>query len=248
MSEEEPLVRACLAEPEENTSRLVYADWLDEQGTDRHAARAEWIRMTCAVPRNQKSLNRRLDGEPSWLKANAHRLWPTLASAAQGRVSLRTLHGSEFRLHSSDTFVFRVPSLFHRKLQSPDAPPAKEMTLVWIEAFRGVTASVRVPFTRYAAIAPLVALDEPACLIETTLPPSATGQLMPRGVYLLRRPAFLRAHLGGVWDHLPDPDIIDPANAAISCDTFSELERIAKTAMTAWARSPRKSEGKAVSA
>ena len=46
--DERALIAAIQAAPDENTPRLAYADWLDENGTtDQDRARAEWIRMTC---------------------------------------------------------------------------------------------------------------------------------------------------------------------------------------------------------
>lgn len=42
MSDEDALVRACLSFPDEDTPRLVYADWLDEND---HHGRAELIRL-----------------------------------------------------------------------------------------------------------------------------------------------------------------------------------------------------------
>jgi uncharacterized protein (TIGR02996 family) len=41
----EALFQAILAEPEEDTPRLVYADWLEEQGGPQEQARAEFIRV-----------------------------------------------------------------------------------------------------------------------------------------------------------------------------------------------------------
>ena len=45
MSDEPALLRAIFATPEEDTPRLAYADWLDEQGGEANAARAEYIRL-----------------------------------------------------------------------------------------------------------------------------------------------------------------------------------------------------------
>ena len=45
MSDEPALLAAILAHPDEDTPRLVYADWLDENG---RAERAEFIRIQCA--------------------------------------------------------------------------------------------------------------------------------------------------------------------------------------------------------
>jgi uncharacterized protein (TIGR02996 family) len=48
MSDEPSLLAAILAQPDEDTHRLVYADWLDENGQPE---RAEFIRVQCALAR-----------------------------------------------------------------------------------------------------------------------------------------------------------------------------------------------------
>jgi uncharacterized protein (TIGR02996 family) len=45
-SEEEALLRTIMAEPEADAPRLVYADWLEEQGD---SDRAEFIRLSCSI-------------------------------------------------------------------------------------------------------------------------------------------------------------------------------------------------------
>jgi uncharacterized protein (TIGR02996 family) len=49
MSLEEALVRDIIANPEDDTPRLVYADWLEERGDPAGAARAEFIRVQCTL-------------------------------------------------------------------------------------------------------------------------------------------------------------------------------------------------------
>src|SRR5262245_37728201 len=46
MSDEAALLAAIRANPEEDTPRLVYADWLEEQGGESNTARAEYIRLS----------------------------------------------------------------------------------------------------------------------------------------------------------------------------------------------------------
>jgi uncharacterized protein (TIGR02996 family) len=48
MDEAKALLRAICANPDEDTPRLVYADWLDEHG---QSERAEFIRVQCALAR-----------------------------------------------------------------------------------------------------------------------------------------------------------------------------------------------------
>ena len=48
MTHEEAFLLAILEEPQDDTPRLVYSDWLDEHGD---GTRAEFIRMQCARSR-----------------------------------------------------------------------------------------------------------------------------------------------------------------------------------------------------
>jgi uncharacterized protein (TIGR02996 family) len=57
----EAFLEAITAEPEEDAHRLVYADWLDDQGGDDNAARAEFIRVQCALARLPRLAPRRQD-------------------------------------------------------------------------------------------------------------------------------------------------------------------------------------------
>ncbi len=52
MSTESELLAAIFAHTEEDTPRLMYADWLDEQGGDSNTARAEYIRLEIALARD----------------------------------------------------------------------------------------------------------------------------------------------------------------------------------------------------
>jgi uncharacterized protein (TIGR02996 family) len=49
MSDEKALLAAIWEHPYEDTPRLMYADWLDEQGGEVNPARAEFIRVQCAL-------------------------------------------------------------------------------------------------------------------------------------------------------------------------------------------------------
>lgn len=52
MSDELALLAAILANPDEDTPRLIFADWLDEDATGSNAARAEFIRVQCELTRS----------------------------------------------------------------------------------------------------------------------------------------------------------------------------------------------------
>ncbi|MBA4188559.1 MAG: hypothetical protein C0467_11185 [Planctomycetaceae bacterium] len=49
MSDEKALLAAIWAQPHEDTPRLVYADWLQENGGPAQLARAEFIRVQCEL-------------------------------------------------------------------------------------------------------------------------------------------------------------------------------------------------------
>jgi uncharacterized protein (TIGR02996 family) len=50
-ADSEDLLAAIRAHPEEDTPRLMYADWLDEQGDEGALLRAEFIRLQCELAR-----------------------------------------------------------------------------------------------------------------------------------------------------------------------------------------------------
>jgi uncharacterized protein (TIGR02996 family) len=49
MTHEEAFLRAVLDAPDDDAPRLAYADWLEERGDPRGAARAEFIRLQCRL-------------------------------------------------------------------------------------------------------------------------------------------------------------------------------------------------------
>jgi uncharacterized protein (TIGR02996 family) len=74
--DEQSFLTAILAAPDDDTPRLVFADWLDERGTDDDKARAALIRTQCAaelLPPGSPE-RRRLDRQASAIvKANEKR-------------------------------------------------------------------------------------------------------------------------------------------------------------------------------
>ena len=51
MNEREALLAAAIADPDDDTPRLVLADWLEEHGDEHDRARAEYIRIQCELGR-----------------------------------------------------------------------------------------------------------------------------------------------------------------------------------------------------
>lgn len=74
MSDEEALLAAIVANPDEMTPRLVYADWLDEGGDEIGKIRAEFIRLTHRMNRTKRGHDTRRARQ--MLRTYGHRLMP----------------------------------------------------------------------------------------------------------------------------------------------------------------------------
>lgn len=143
MSDRAALVAACLAAPQDNTPRLVYADWLEEYGdTERDAAVRDWIRMSCSKVRRGPT---RMRGEPAWIHKHLRVLWPGLYTSS-GKVTLAT-----------QKVLFRVR-----------IPNTGVCSIVTLETSRGVTSGAVVPPSRAWYTAPLCATDEPLAPVRFT--------------------------------------------------------------------------------
>jgi uncharacterized protein (TIGR02996 family) len=74
----EALLQAILAEPEDDTPRLVYADWLEENGGAVEQARADFIRVQCELARLPEH-----DPRSQELRAREKALWAKHRGAFQ---------------------------------------------------------------------------------------------------------------------------------------------------------------------
>ncbi len=84
MSDRLALLKAILAAPADDLPRLVFADWLEENGTsDADAARAEYLRLSIMVEKTAPNT----PAVYAWMKPNLQRLLPTVA--ALGRLKFR---------------------------------------------------------------------------------------------------------------------------------------------------------------
>jgi uncharacterized protein (TIGR02996 family) len=95
------LLRSIAAAPDDDTPRLVFADWLDENSTDdADIARAEFIRLSCKM----KTKLRISPTEGRWLEANSHRLVPSVLKKFQ-KAKVKDLgfsrSGRNVRIHTS---------------------------------------------------------------------------------------------------------------------------------------------------
>jgi uncharacterized protein (TIGR02996 family) len=71
------LLRAIGAAPDDDTPRLVFADWLDEHGTtDADHARAEFLRIAC----RSRPKVRITKAEQKWLAAHWQRMLPAVVA------------------------------------------------------------------------------------------------------------------------------------------------------------------------
>ena len=60
MADEGGFLKAILANPADDLTRLVYADWLDEQETDEATRKAEFLRLTAALVSEQTEWKRQI--------------------------------------------------------------------------------------------------------------------------------------------------------------------------------------------
>jgi uncharacterized protein (TIGR02996 family) len=63
VTQEEAFLQEIIAHPDDDTPRLIYADWLDETGDPAQAARAEFIRLQCEKEQRRRFDPDRGDGE-----------------------------------------------------------------------------------------------------------------------------------------------------------------------------------------
>jgi uncharacterized protein (TIGR02996 family) len=61
MTHADAFLQDILAHPDDDAPRLIFADWLEEQGDAGSAARAEFIRIQCALAAGQMSQQRRAE-------------------------------------------------------------------------------------------------------------------------------------------------------------------------------------------
>jgi uncharacterized protein (TIGR02996 family) len=197
VSDEAALTRAIIAQPDDDLARLALADWLDEFGTtDQQRARSEWIRLVCwdrgNRAKNAAGKRHRMTGEPTWLRANAHRLWPNLfALHAKWPNHRHTPHLSLLTGRVVVSLAIEIPG---------DRPGEKRLdfTRVGIDAERGVATGVSVSLLRAALTAPAAATDEPFSPLSFLSLPERCFEFGNGEMYVHSRPFTLRG-LRDIW-------------------------------------------------
>src|SRR5438128_1796682 len=131
MTTEAAFLDAILAEPDNDTPRLVFADWLDDRGDMADRARAELIRVQCELVRWVPDLRRRTElqrREEELIQAHAQywvgRNWDWPARCKLKR-SINSI-GMDFALIPAGTILMGSPeSEAHR---AADEGPQHEVT------------------------------------------------------------------------------------------------------------------------
>ena len=82
MTDRDAFLRAIRRDPASDVARLVFADWLEEQGDPSPVdlAAAAYIRLSCGVPAVGPGSRRANRTRWDWLRANWRRLVPTLTA------------------------------------------------------------------------------------------------------------------------------------------------------------------------
>lgn len=223
MGDEIALFAACLRNPDENTPRLIYADWLDEYGTtDRQAAQVEWIRLTCHKPRTPSGIRR--PGERDWMEENAPRLFPKLWSRCFPRL---------FRLETSSIgFSLHVPGR-SKSVVSSKVNLAGGRGLIWL---------CQVTFTRASFVAPWCAADCPLSPISfIEIPRRVFDSMGSNNCYVMHAP-FKTGGLENVYSGLEGKclDVGYPDRICYRRDLhpepFTTARKAIDASLTRWAR------------
>jgi uncharacterized protein (TIGR02996 family) len=136
-------LQAIRDEPEDDAHRLIYADWLEEQGGAERTARAALIRAQCrlaVLPVDDPSRDA-LEDEASDLLAEYEREWTQpLHGLAQdwqfsrGFLENVTLRGEDFLTHAEQLFHFAPLRAVHLLIHGKEIPRlAACPQLRWVE-------------------------------------------------------------------------------------------------------------------
>jgi uncharacterized protein (TIGR02996 family) len=200
MSDEQALLAAIRAMPEEDTPRLAYADWLDEhRRSDQHEARAEFIRLGC---RKAYKVQPRAVG--AWLDANWQRLFPHALSARLPDDALpagRPGRPAAFLDHPIRTGR-RVDYLLPWRKTRFTVYAERLVVELWRGfATRFYAGSVR----QFYFWAGLLAADDPLVVPYWLAPPMRVGRPLIDGAIRLAV-SFGRGDLGPLIDHVECDD------------------------------------------
>jgi uncharacterized protein (TIGR02996 family) len=199
MSEEAALLNAIRAHPDEDTPRLVYADWLQEN--DR-PERAEFIRLQCAIARLPDSAKEKAEKQTratELLEENEKEWFDTLRSdfesceIERGFVKLLCGDADVFRKHARK-IVRAAPVLHTARAWRVGSAAATVLKLPFFEWVREVSMDGVEP----SSVGPLKKFVPPANLTSVTI---YTDQLYDadRILPLLDAPVLRNPARVGLW-------------------------------------------------
>ena len=141
MTERQALMRAVCDNPDDDTPRLIFADWLDENGDETDRVWAQFIRLQCQLARmGEGSWNP--GDEEAWatLLAQTDRLFDANRAAWEARLYLRsgldpgTSDWGDFRRGFSELLAIcgaAMPRISWDRVYS--ASPIRELSLTAME-------------------------------------------------------------------------------------------------------------------
>jgi uncharacterized protein (TIGR02996 family) len=143
MDHERAFLQAIRAEPDDDAHRLIYADWLEEQGGAGRTARSSFIRAQCrlaALPADDPARDR-LEDEAEDLLAEHEDEWtqPLHGIAegwrfSRGFIEHMRIRGENFLTHAERLFDFTPLRSLHLLIPRNDVPHlAACPQLQWIE-------------------------------------------------------------------------------------------------------------------
>ena len=143
MDHERAFLQAIREQPDDDAHRLIYADWLEEQGGAERTARAAFIRAQCrlAALSDDDPLRDKLEDEAADILAEYEREWtqPLHGIAedwhfSRGFLERITIRGEEFLTHAERLFESTPLRKIHLLIHARDIPRlAACPALQWVE-------------------------------------------------------------------------------------------------------------------
>jgi uncharacterized protein (TIGR02996 family) len=138
MPDAEAFLRAIIENPDDDSPRLIYADWLDENGDPD---RAEFIRVQIALARNgsQTRADLPLIVRENVLQKRHLREWHALMPHARfscQRGFVHEVRASTFEFVEMAEQIYRRAPVEHLHLHASDAPPHEHARLM--QRFAGI--------------------------------------------------------------------------------------------------------------
>jgi uncharacterized protein (TIGR02996 family) len=131
MNHERAFLQAIREAPHDDAPRLIYADWLEEQGGAARTARADFIRLQCRLAElpDDDPARDALEDEAADLLAEHEQEWTHLLhglavewSFVRGFVERISIRGSSFLSHAERLLDFTPLRALHLLIHSKDVP------------------------------------------------------------------------------------------------------------------------------